>query len=168
MSTSDEDEATYGGTNVREREAASPYPVSRLAPSFRLVDLARQLEDADRVLGAVASGKLHAILEQVRALQEQAKRVLEETHASAALHRAECSFKKRPGAVYHLYERPGGARYFSLLAPADWGTPPHPFVGSFRLEVDQSWTPLERAGERERDAAALAELVRLLPTGRGP
>ena len=57
MSTSDEDEATYGGTNVREREAASPYPVSRLAPSFRLVDLARQLEDADRVIVSVAHAR---------------------------------------------------------------------------------------------------------------
>jgi hypothetical protein len=127
------------------------------------VDLAREIEDADRVLGAVASGKLRTILAEVRALQEQARAILDETRRSSELHRAECSFQKRPGTVYHLYERPDGSRYFSMLSPADWGTPPHAFAGSFRLEVDQAWTPLDRAEQREREEREVRELFPLLP-----
>ena len=51
---------------------------------------------------------------------------------------------KRPGAVYHLYRRPTGEPYFSLLSPADWNdAPPHTFEGSYRLENDLSFSKLE-------------------------
>ena len=60
------------------------------------------------------------------------------------LHRAECAFQKRPGATYHLYERGNGSLYFSMLSVEEWGgAPPHPHRGSYRLELDQSWTPVE-------------------------
>ncbi|OQX04507.1 MAG: hypothetical protein BWK76_28655 [Desulfobulbaceae bacterium A2] len=50
-------------------------------------------------------------------------------------------FFRRPGCVYHLYCRPDGSRYLSLLAPADWqGCPPHPYLGFWRLENDMSFS----------------------------
>jgi hypothetical protein len=145
--------------STRGPQAAATYPMSRLAPAFQLVDVAKQIEEADHLLGAVTSGKLHTILEQVRALQRQAEAVLAETQKSAELHRVACQAKKRPGATYHLYEKPDGSRYFSLLSPEEWGTPPHSFVGSYRLELDQSFTPVERIVEREADARAVTRLL---------
>lgn len=32
-------------------DRSAPYPVSRLAPSFGLVELAREIEQADRIVG---------------------------------------------------------------------------------------------------------------------
>lgn len=125
-------------------DSASPYPVSRIAPAFDLVDVAREIQEADRVTSAVVGGQLDVIAEQIRALQEKARAILDQARRTAELHRASCNFKKRPGAIYHLYRRPNGEAYFSMLSPADWGNaPPHPFEGSFRLEIDASFTPVD-------------------------
>lgn len=131
---------------------ASPYPLSRLAPPHDLVDVAREIQQADAMLGAVAAGKLRVIADQIRALQAEARAVLERAREHHDLHRAECAFAKRPGAVYHLYRRDAGALYFSMLSPDDWaGRPPHAFAGSFRLELDMSWT---KVSPSDGDAAA--------------
>ena len=126
---------------------SSPYPVSRLAPTHDLVDTARQIAEADQILGTVVHGKLSVIAEQIRSLQEQARRLLAEAQQHAVLHRARCSFQKRVGHTYHLYERSDGSSWLSMLSPEDWrGGPPHAFAGSFRLEADMSWTRVDAAG----------------------
>ncbi len=134
------------GMGAPTPEHAVGYPVSRLAPAFSLVDLAREIEQADRLVDVRAAAKLQVIADQIRALQEEARAVLAAARQDRALHRASCAFSRQPGQVYHLYEKPDGSRYFSMLSPADWqGAPPHPFHGSFRLEADMSWMPLDRA-----------------------
>lgn len=126
---------------------SSPYPVSRLAPAHDLVDAARQIAEADQILGTVVHGKLAVIAEQIRALQDQARRLMAEAQQHALLHRARCSFQKRVGHTYHLYVRPDGSSYFSMLSPDDWQSgPPHAFEGSYRLEPDMSWTSVDAAG----------------------
>jgi Protein of unknown function (DUF2452) len=129
---------------------AMMYPTSRLGAKIELVDLAREIEKADETIGLVVSGKLDTIREQMRALQDQARRLLEEARDAARLHRAACNFKKTPGKVYHLYRRGGGELYFSMLSPEDWrGSPPHPFEGSYRLEADLSFSLVGEGPERE-------------------
>jgi hypothetical protein len=140
--------------------AASPYPLSRLSAPINLIDVAREIQAADTVLSAVAGGKLEAIARQIRALQQEAARTLEEARQDAELHRVHCSFKKIPGKLYHLYERPSGERYFSLLSPDDWsGRPPHRFLGSYRLEADMRFTPAEQLEAREREWSELRPLL---------
>jgi hypothetical protein len=85
--------------------ASSPYPMSRLSAKHNLIDVAREIQAADSALTAVAFGKLEQIARQIRALQEEAQRTLDETRFHAELHRAACSFKKVPGHIYHLYRR---------------------------------------------------------------
>jgi len=138
---------------------SAPYPVSRMAPAVELVDLAQEIAEADRMLGSVAHGKLQVIADQVRALQAEARRVLEQTRRDQELHRARCNFQRRPGHVYHLYRKRDGSRYFSMLSPEEWGgTPPHGYEGAYRLEPDMSWTPASERG----DEAPTDELVRRL------
>lgn len=138
----------------------SPYPVSRLAPVHDLVDVAKEIANADRTIGTVVGSKLDVIARQIRALQEEARTILDDAKRDLDLHRAECSFTKRAGALYHLYERSNGRLYFSMLSPDDWaGAPPHPFRGTFRLEADQSWTPADAI---DGDAERPEELVRKL------
>ena len=149
MAADDDKLARHSGTRHLGPSRSSPYPVSRMAPTHDLVDAARQIAEADQVIGTVVHGKLQIIADQIRALQAQAKKVLEEAREDASLHRARCNFQKRVGHTYHLYERTDGSSYLSMLGPEDWrGQPPHGFVGSYRLEYDMSWTPAGDSGPR--------------------
>jgi len=142
---------------------ASPYPVSRLAPAFDLVDAAREIEKADELLAVAVGHELLLIAEQMRGLRAKAQQILERAQRDSVLHRARCEFQRRPGKTYHLYRRPNDELYFSMLSPEDWnGSPPHEHRGSYRLEADMSWTPASAivAHDAER-----AELTRLLEGG---
>lgn len=150
----------YRGENHPLADNSAPYPVSRMAPATELVDMAREIAEADRMLGSVAHGKLKVIAEQMKALQLQARTVLEASARDQQLHRARCNFKRQPGKTYHLYRKADESLYFSMLAPAEWGgAPPHPFVGSYRLESDMSWTPVEEIGRHEPSVQLLNALL---------
>ncbi|ADH84898.1 DUF2452 domain-containing protein [Desulfurivibrio alkaliphilus] len=150
-------------TLYRGPDRRAPYPVSRMAPAFDLVDLARQIEDADRLIGTSVGGKLQVIAEQVRQLRRQAHEILDNARRDQELHRARCNFRRLPGHTYHLYRRPDGESYFSMLAPEDWRDgPPHEYAGSWRLEADQSWTPMgqgDESGDSEEQQALLSALL---------
>ena len=135
-----EDPGYYQGAS-----RAAPYALSRMAPSFDLVNAAEEIQKADSMLATVTGGKLSAIAEQMRALREQAARLLERASRDAELHRAKCSFDKKPGGIYHLYRRDdGGELWFSLMGPAEWSRPqPQTFEGTYRLEIDMSYTRLD-------------------------
>jgi hypothetical protein len=138
---------------------SSPYPVSRLAPSFGLVELAKELEQADQMVSGRANAQLAQIAAQIRFLQAQAREVMESVHEDMQLHRAKCHFRKIPGKVYHLYRQSSGELQFSMLSPEDWnGRPPQTFVGSYRLDTDMSWSPADQAPRGAKDP----ELMQLL------
>lgn len=129
---------------------SAPYPVSRMAPAIELLDLAKEIAQADLQLANRASAKLDVIATQIRALQEAARQVLEQTRHDQLLHRAQCQFKRTPGKIYHLYEKGDGTPLFSMLAPDEWrGTAPYRFIASYRLENDMSWTPADQASSGE-------------------
>jgi hypothetical protein len=139
---------------------AAPYPTSRLSPPIELVDLARVVAGADALLNVQASARLRVIADQIRALQAEARKVLEETRRNQELHRATCHFRRTPGRIYHLYERPGGELELSMLSPADWGgRPPHRCAGSYRLEPDMTWTPAEALDRPDDTPEIVARLL---------
>jgi hypothetical protein len=128
---------------------SAPYPMSRLAPRFDLVDIAAEIQRADETISVVTSSKLELIRKQILALQEEARAVLDEAARAARLHRARCNFRKQPGHVYHLYRRGEDDLYFSMLSPEEWGQkPPHAYEGSYRLESDQSFTRIDEVIEK--------------------
>lgn len=73
---------------------------------------------SEEFVRARAVGRLEIIAEQMRHLQQQARRVLEEAQMDDALHHAACNFKKIPGKVYYLFEKPSGQKYWSMISPA--------------------------------------------------
>ncbi len=144
------DNKKHTGDNHPGSDNTSPYPVSRLAPQVELVDLAKQIADADAMVNTRVSAKLQVIADQIRSLQKEALAVLEDAKQDQQLHRAACNFKRIPGKLYHLYRKPNGDIYFSMLAPGDWhGNAPHEYINSFRLENDMSWTPLDKLGDED-------------------
>ncbi|MBX3213181.1 MAG: DUF2452 domain-containing protein [Labilithrix sp.] len=139
---------------------AAPYPLSRTAPAYDLVDVAAQIQKADQTLAAMTGGKLGVIAEQIERLQEQARSLLEKARRDAELHRASCAFEKKPGGEYHLYRRASGELWFSRLAPDEWLTPQaQTFEGTFRLELDMSFTRLD-VPEPTSPAVPIAALLR--------
>jgi hypothetical protein len=145
----------------------SPYPVSRLAPAFGLVDLAQEIAQADEMLANRASAQLQVIAEQVKNLQQQAQAILQQTQRDQQLHRARCNLQKKPGQIYHLYQDKHGESILSLLSPEDWqGRPPNTFIGSYRLESDRSWTALDTLTEPQQ-TDPLAALQTLLQSDVG-
>jgi hypothetical protein len=141
-------------------DATSPYPVERGAPAFNLVDQAKEIETADRMINTQVGGKLKVIADQIKALQEEAQDVMESAQRDMELHKAKCNFQRQPGSIYHLYEKDDGSLYFSMLSPEDWnGQPPHTFKGSFRLEPDYSWTPAEDIDQPDDTQALVNQLL---------
>lgn len=136
-------------------DSSSPYPVSRLAPSFHAPDLAAEVARAEAMLSARTGAKLRVIADQIKALQLEARKVLDEARKEQSLTQAQCAFKRIPGKTYHLYRKADGRTFFSMLSPPDWGgKPPHAFIGSYRLETDYAWTPADGA-ERPDDTGHL-------------
>lgn len=140
-------------TLLPNTQRSSSYPTSRLSAPFAPVDQIEAIKDSDRMLGAVAKGKLQVIAEQIEHLKKQARDIIMKAEVDMRLHRATCSFEKRVGHTYHLYERPEDQAYFSLLSPEDWGgSPPHTFLGSYKLESDMTWTAVLPSQDLQEDS----------------
>lgn len=108
----------------------------------------------------MAGSKLSVIAEQVRFLQDQARKVLEEAETSARLHHIACNFKKIPGKFYYVYRRDSGKEYMSMVSPEEWGDSCPEFVASYRLEHDMSWTPVKDAAARSDENAMIDNILR--------
>ncbi|XP_013877731.1 uncharacterized protein C1orf50 homolog [Austrofundulus limnaeus] len=142
-------------------ELVSSYQTNRVGDPTDLVALAEQVQKGDDFVKANACNKLTVIADQIRYLQEQARKVLEEAKRDAELHHAACNILKKPGNVYHLYQRPSGQKYFSIISPKEWGPScPHPFLGTFKLQQDMSWTPVDEVEKRDAQMALMDKLLR--------
>ncbi|XP_051531826.1 uncharacterized protein C1orf50 homolog [Myxocyprinus asiaticus] len=138
----------------------SPYQMNRVGDPMDLVALAQQVQKGDEFIRANASNKLTVIADQIRYLQEQARKVLEDAKKDAELHHAACNVVKKPGNMYYLYMRESGQRYFSILSPREWGPNcPHKFLGGYKLQHDMSWTPQEEVEKRDAEIAILDKLL---------
>ncbi|XP_036252059.1 uncharacterized protein C1orf50 homolog [Molothrus ater] len=124
-----------------------------------LVALAQQVQQANDFVRANACSKLTVIAEQIRHLQEQARKVLDEANRDADLNHVACNLVKKPGNVYYMYRRESGQRYFSILSPKEWGTTPHEFLGAYKLQHDMSWTPFEDIERRDAEITVLEKLL---------
>lgn len=146
---------------------SAPYPMSRLAPGFGLVDLAKEIATADERVSARANAQLQVIAEQMRSLQAQAREVLAQAQQDQQLNHARCAFTRVPGRIYHLYRRPDGELEFSMLSPADWGgRPPHEYVDSYQLGIDMRWTALNELDTQAQTQDTVGALLHALDTPR--
>merc|ERR1712193_407054 len=127
---------------------------------FDLVELAGAIQTADKFTRATAGSKLSVIAEQVRFLQEQARKVLEEAQRDAEINHMACNFKRIPGKVYYIYKRKNGQQYMSLISPEEWGADGPEFVASYKLNVDHSWTPIDDVERKDDENAKIDKIIR--------
>ncbi|XP_031624080.1 uncharacterized protein C1orf50 homolog [Contarinia nasturtii] len=127
--------------------------------AFDLISLASEIQNADIAVNN-QSGKLTLILDQIRFLQSQAHQILRDIKTDVNLHQAACNFKKVAGKTYYLYQRESGQCYFSMLSPQEWGMKLlHKYLGGYRLELDQTWTPLDRIGDVDEKKKITKKLI---------
>ncbi|XP_055040478.2 uncharacterized protein C1orf50 homolog [Misgurnus anguillicaudatus] len=138
----------------------NPYQTNRVGDPMDLVALAQQVQKGDEFIRANACNRLTVIADQIRYLQEQARKVLEDARKDAELHHAACNVVKKPGNMYYLYMRESGQRYFSILSPKEWGPGcPHKFLGGYKLQHDMSWTPQEEVEKRDAEIGIMDKLL---------
>jgi hypothetical protein len=122
----------------------SSYPISRISAKFEPVNQLEVYKEAEKFLSLVEKAKLTVIVDQIKNLQKEARKIIMESQKNFDLHRASCQFIKRPGHTYYLYDRGQNDTYFSLISPQEWGENcPHKYVGSYRLEDDYSWSSVD-------------------------
>jgi len=133
---------------------------NRMGDPNDLVELALVVQKGNEFIRANATNKLTIIAEQIRFLQEQAHKALEEAKKDADLHHAACNIVKKPGTTYHMYLRESGQKYLSILSPEEWGAScPHEHLGSWRLEYDMSWTPLADVQKKSEHLALMDKVL---------
>ncbi|CAH0556462.1 unnamed protein product [Brassicogethes aeneus] len=121
------------------------------------MELAETHSKSQTFIQSNAQNKLEIIGRQMKSLQDLMVNVLSESKLDMDLHNAACNFVKKPGQIYHLYKKESGQKYFSMLSPNEWGSnAPHQFLGSYKLEADQSWT---KAGEGQNKFEGLNYLT---------
>ncbi|KAM6947672.1 uncharacterized protein C1orf50 homolog [Lycodopsis pacificus] len=142
-------------------QLVSSYQTNRVGDPTDLVALATQVQRGDDFTKANACSKLTVIAGQIRYLQEQARKVLEDAKRDADLHHAACNIVKKAGNMYYLYQQPSGQKYFSIISPKEWGPScPHTFVGAFKLQHDMSWTPVDQVEKRDAEIAIMDKVLR--------
>ena len=83
------------------------------------MELAAHVQTADKFTRATAGSKLQVIAEQVKQLQEQARKVLDEARLNALIHKTACNFKKVPGTTYYVYKnrKNPDTEFISMISP---------------------------------------------------
>ncbi|XP_065164677.1 uncharacterized protein C1orf50 homolog isoform X4 [Atheta coriaria] len=143
-----------------KRISSEPKPYDEIAKERNASPGGLSLVNANKVGKKSANDLVDLAMEiqQVQYLKQQAHQILQEAEKDAELHRVACNFTKVSGNVYHLYERQSGQKYFSMLSPEEW-TSPHQYHGSYRLEVDQSWTELSNIVKKDYNMQAINAII---------
>lgn len=125
-----------------------------------LEKLVETLKNSETHVKNTALNKLQVIGEQIKFLQQQAKDILESASTNNDLHHIPCNFVKVPGKIYHLYQRPSGDKLWSMISPEEFGASnKNEHLGSFRMEVDRSWTPVDKLQEYSENRAFAESLL---------
>lgn len=125
---------------IVENKSSLPYPTRTLDPPISIVEQAKEIEKAQESIKSSVNNKLDVILKQIKSLQEEAKKIVNEANENIELHKIPCNFEKRIGETVHLYEKSNMNRYFSRLSPEDWqGNPPNRYLGSYVMNYDKSF-----------------------------
>ena len=117
---------------VADNKSTMPYGDSVSAPAITKVDTTgyRQVKSKE------ASAKLRSRYEE---LQEEFRQLVATSEDTQRMYDATVSFVPIIGHTYHLYRRENGEEWVSMIAPEEFGTYYHEYIGSYRLATDSVW-----------------------------
>jgi hypothetical protein len=117
---------------VADNKSTMPYGDSVAAPAITEVDTTgyRQMKSKE------ASAKLRGRYEE---LQEEFRQLVATSEDTKRMYDAAVSFVPIIGHIYHLYRRENGEEWVSMIAPEEFGTYYHEYIGSYRLATDSVW-----------------------------
>ncbi len=117
---------------VADNKSTMPYGDSVSAPAITKVDTTgyRQVKSKE------ASAKLRGRYEE---LQEEFRQLVATSEDTQRMYDATVSFVPIIGHTYHLYRRENGEEWVSMIAPEEFGTYYHEYIGSYRLATDSVW-----------------------------
>merc|ERR1712241_1464326 len=134
-------------------QLVNPQESGKIRSQFDLVELAGEIQTADKFTRATAGSKLSVIL-------EQAQRDKEINHMA-------CNFKRIPGKLYYIYRQKfhmqntgNGKPYMSMISPEEWGNDCPPFVAAYKLEHDMTWTPQANIEAKENENAIIEKILK--------
>jgi hypothetical protein len=109
-----------------------PYPASRLAPRIVPQDLTNF---RTRGIGHVERELQQELIE----LREKYLAVIDTFNWNKLIYESQIGFEPVCGEIYHLYEIEQQFT-LSMVEPSEWA---HKWIGSFRLNADGRWLPVE-------------------------
>ncbi len=117
---------------VADNKSTMPYGDSVSAPAITKVDTTgyRQVKSKE------ASAKLRG---RYAELQEEFRQLVATSEDTQRMYDATVSFVPIIGHTYHLYRRENGEEWVSMIAPEEFGTYYHEYIGSYRLATDSVW-----------------------------
>jgi hypothetical protein len=120
------------------------YPSSTLDPVIRIVDQAREIENAHELIQTKVNHKLDVILKQIRILQDEARSIIDQAKADMELHQIPCRFIKKPGETLYLYRKIQGDLFFSRISPDEWGESfQGTCLGIYKVTADLSFEKID-------------------------
>lgn len=126
-----------------------------------LETLIEALKQSETHVKNTAYNKLQVIGEQIKFLQKQAHEILSCASKDSELHKVPCNFVKTPGQIYHLYERPSGDEFWSMVSPLEFGSSnKNKHLGSYRMEVDRSFTRADQLQEYSESRKFAESLIK--------
>ena len=87
-----------------------------------------------------------ALTEQYEILYKQAMRIMEKKRISERVYEATFGFEPIVMGEYHLYLRPNGKTFVSMIGPTEWGrsrVAEFMHVSKVRLDYDHTWELLD-------------------------
>lgn len=122
----------------------SSIPTRTSDPKISIVDQAKEIEKASEILNLKVNSKLEVILKQIRFLQEEAKKIINEAYNDIELHKVKCSFEKRPDETIYLYKDHNRELFFSRISPQEWGEIiDYEYLGAYKMRIDRSFEKIE-------------------------
>ena len=74
---------------------------------------------------------------KLKEIENEYNSIVSEIIINERLYSAKCTIDLTPGDSYHLYKKPDGSEFISILSPDDWSIFEH--IGEFEFLTDRRW-----------------------------
>jgi Protein of unknown function (DUF2452) len=126
--------------HIAENPHLLPYAHTRGGVNIKPVDKGKLKGRAVTAMYEQTDIQLDQIKQQIELLAVQARAIQNRVSLSERIYLADISFSPIISKIYHMYRRPNGKDFLSMVAPQEWGANvPFKFVATLKLLADHTW-----------------------------